>query len=316
MTATVKRSSRRRPTGTLAAPIRRHPFQWTPYILLFPAVALVILFAGYPLVRSIYFAFNNIQPLRRTMSWAGFTNFIGIFTDPSYTPFGPLLGRTGIWMIGIVGLQFLLGLGLALLINTRFPLRGVYRGLVMVPWATPSVLVALMWKWILDPNYGVLNRWLQGLGIIHQPIAFLSGNSSALPTVMMLDVWQGVPLFAVMILAALQSVSNDLKEAAAVDGCGRLSTFFNVVLPAIAPTLLITAVLRLIWTANYIDLLWILTGGGPGKSSTTLALQSYLTTYKATNFGHGAAYAVVQACCLAVFVVVYLRLTRNQGEQR
>jgi multiple sugar transport system permease protein len=283
-----------------------------PYILLGPAVVLVLVFAGYPLVRSIYFGFNKINPLRREISWTGLTNLKDILTDSS---FGPLMGRTGIWVFGIVALQFLFGLGMALLLNTHFPLRGVYRGLVMVPWATPSVLVALMWKWILDPNNGILNDWIRGLGLADRPVEFLSSSSLALPTVMLVDVWQGIPLFAVMILAALQSVSGDLKEAAAVDGCGAVRTFFHVILPAIVPTLLITTVLRLVWTANYVDLIYILTGGGPGESSTTLALESYLTAYKATDFGHGAAYAVVQACCLAVFIALYLRLTSRQGQR-
>jgi ABC-type sugar transport system permease subunit len=113
----------------------------------------------------------------------------------------------------------------------------------MIPWATPSVLVALMWKWILDPNNGVLNQWLLGTGIIDAPIEFLSQNSTALPTLIMIDVWQGIPLFAIMILAALQSVSGELKESAQIDGCGPVSVFRHVVLPAILPTILIALAL-------------------------------------------------------------------------
>lgn len=278
-------------------------------MLLAPAIVLVAVFAAYPLLRSVWFSFNTVRPLARTMDFSGFDNFVRVVTADN---FGPLMGRTAIWVFGIVALQLLFGLGVALLLNTRFPLRGVYRGLVMVPWATPSVLVALMWKWILEPNHGVLNGVLTSLGLIDQPIAFLSDSNLALPTLMMVDIWQGIPLFAVMILASLQAVSHDLREAAEIDGCGPFRIFRHVVLPTILPTLAITTVLRLIWTANYVDLIYILTTGGPGDASTTLALESYLTAYKAIDFGGGAAYAVIQAIILAVFVFLYLRLTNQQ----
>lgn len=286
---------------------------WEPYILLAPAILLILVFAGYPLLRSVWMAFTEVSPFAGTMTFVGLDNFRAIVADPEFPGY---LGRTAFWVFGAVGLQFLCGLILALLVNTTFPLRGVYRGLMMVPWATPSVLVALMWKWLLDPNNGIVNKTLRGLGIIDQPIEFLSNGATALPTLIVVDVWQGIPLFAVMILAALQGVSGDLKEAAATDGCGPVGVFRHVVLPAILPTILITSLLRIIWTANYIDLIFILTGGGPGISSTTLALQSYLTAYKSTDFGQGAAYSVLQAVLLVVFVVMYLMLTKRNEERR
>lgn len=286
---------------------------YEPYVLLSPAIILILLFAGYPLVRSIWMAFNKVSAFTGEMAFIGWDNFRAITSDPNFTDH---LGRTAFWVLGAVSLQLIFGLILALLINTRFPLRGVYRGLVMVPWATPSVLVALMWKWLLDPNNGIINKALFALGIADRPVEFLSDSERALPTLVMIDVWQGVPLFTVMILAALQSVSGDLKEAAATDGCGPVRVFRYVVLPAIIPTILITALLRIIWTANYIDLIFILTGGGPGLSSTTLALQSYLTAYKATDFGQGAAYSVFQAAILVIFVIIYLRLTAKNEAQR
>lgn len=282
-----------------------------PILLLAPAVVLVGVFAAYPLIKSVWFSLNEVSPFSGETSFVGLQNFVDIFSREDFLP---TLGRTAFWVFGAVTLQFVFGLILALLINTKFPFRGIYRGLIMVPWATPSVLIALMWKWILDPNSGILNKTLLVTGLIDSPIEFLSTDALALPTLIMIDVWQGIPLFAVMILAALQSVSGELEEAAAIDGCGKTGVFRHITIPAILPTILITFVLRLIWTSNYIDLIYILTGGGPGDSSTTLALQSYLTTYKATEYGTGAAYAVFQALILAVFVVLYVRLSRKRGD--
>ncbi len=279
-----------------------------PLLLLAPAIVLVAVFAGYPLVRSIWFSLNDVSVFTGMTQFVGFENFARVIGTAEFLP---TLGRTAIWTFGAVSLQLVGGLSLALMLNNRFPMRGVYRGLIMIPWATPSVLVALMWKWVLDPNNGVLNQWLLGAGVIDRPIEFLSQNSTALPTLVMIDVWQGIPLFAIMILAALQSVSGELKESAQIDGCGPVSVFRHVVLPAILPTILITTLLRLIWTSNYVDLIFILTGGGPGTSSTTLALESYLTTYKASDFGSGAAYAVIQALFLVIFIALYVRLSRK-----
>jgi multiple sugar transport system permease protein len=283
-----------------------------PYLLLAPAVALVTLFAAVPLLRSLWFSLNEISPFTGQADFVGLRNFARILGDEGI---GGYLGITVAWVLGAVALQLALGLVMALLLNTRFPLRGVYRGLAMVPWATPSVLVALMWKWILDPNDGVANQALLSAGLVDRPVEFLSSSATALPTLVLIDVWQGVPLFAVMILAALQSVPQELRDSAAVDGCNRWQAFRSVVVPVILPTVLITVVLRLIWTANYVDLIYILTGGGPGEASTTVALQSYLTAYRATNFGQGAAYAVLQALVLSVLVIVYVRLT-NRKETR
>ncbi|MBU5422057.1 sugar ABC transporter permease [Cellulomonas hominis] len=257
-------------------------------------------------MRSVWFSFNDVSPFSGIQGFVGLDNFVEVVSDPG---FGMLVRNTLAWTVGAVLLQLLLGLAGAHLLNARFPLRGVYRGLAMIPWATPSVLVALMWIWILDPNHGVLNAALQGLGILDRPFAFLSDSATALPTLIAVDVWQGVPLFAVMILAALQGVSPELREAASMDGCGPVGVFRHVVLPAILPTILITTLLRLIWTANYVDLVLIMTGGGPGTSSTTLSLESYVTAYKSMNFGGGAAYAVLQAAALSVLVVLYIRLT-------
>ena len=163
-------------------------------------------------------------------------------------------------MTGGVGLQLVFGVVGALLLNQRFRLRGVVRGLAMIPWATPSVLVALIWMWLLDPNHGLVNAVLMRTGLIHSPVAWFGNPHSALPTLIVVDAWQGIPFFAVMVLAALQAVPEELKESARTDGCGFLRVFWFITVPSILPTVLITLVLRLIWTANYIDLAYVLTG--------------------------------------------------------
>jgi multiple sugar transport system permease protein len=296
------------PPGGSRRPARLVRFA-EPILYLLPTLALLGVFVAYPLIRAVWFSFNQTSILTGVIGFVGGRNYSAILFG---NHFGAYAAHSAIWTFGAVGLQLVLGTIGALLLNQRIPLRGMVRGLAMIPWATPSVLVALIWLWLLDPNHGIINAALTHLRLIGHPIAWLSGPHTALPTLILVDTWQGVPFFAVMILAALQSVPNELRESARTDGCGPLGVFRHVVVPQILPTVLTTVILRIIWTANYVDLAYILTGGGPGNASTTLPLQSYLTAYKGGDFGQGSAYAVVQAVCLTVFVVIYVRLTRRR----
>lgn len=283
--------------------------RWLPAFYLAPSLALFAVFIAYPFLRAIWFSFNETSFLGGIIGFIGTQNYAAIFTDAQ---FGTYVGNSLVWVAGAVSLQLLFGVGGALLLNQTFRLRGVVRGLAMIPWATPSVLVSLIWMWMLEPNHGVINRALLGLGVIDAPIAWLGQSSTAMGSLIAVDAWQGIPFFAVMVLAALQGVPAELKEAARTDGCGTLAVFRHVVIPYILPTIVITTVLRVIWTANYVDLAYVLTGGGPARATTTLPLQSYLTAYKGGDFGQGAAYAMVQAAVLAVMVVFYVRLTSEK----
>ncbi|MEQ6898176.1 sugar ABC transporter permease [Microbacterium sp. KR10-403] len=289
--------------------------RFDPTILIFvsPTLILLFVFVAYPFLRAIWLSLTKTTLLGGTVGFVGLDNFIELFQDPQ---FGTFVANSVFWTVGGVGLQLVFGVIGALLLNQRFKLRGVVRGLAMIPWATPSVLVALIWLWLLDPNRGLINTVLERMGLMADPVAWLSDPHTALPTLIAIDAWQGIPFFAVMVLAALQAVPEELKESARTDGCGVLGVFRHVVVPSILPTVLITLVLRLIWTANYIDLAYVLTGGGPGIASTTIPLQSYLTAYKQGQMGNGAAYAVIQAVILAILVVIYLRLTQTKGAKR
>jgi multiple sugar transport system permease protein len=278
--------------------------------MLAPALAIVAGFILNPAINAIYVSLTDTNLLNLSaQKFVGLDNFISLFGRDD---FRESLRNSAVWTFVNVAFHLVMGMIGALVLNARFRGRGVIRGVVLLPWATPSVLVALMWLWILDPTLGLLNHLLQAIGVEQgKPIAWLSDQHLALPTLMGIDIWQGIPFFAVMILAALQGVPNELLESAKIDGASAWQTYWRVILPLIMPTVLITVILRLIWTANYFDLILVLTNGGPANATLTLPLNSYITSYKGGDFGGGAALGVVQAILLAVLVAFYMRRVRK-----
>lgn len=280
-----------------------------PLFLLSPALALLLGIVAYPIARAIWLSFHRLEILRPDLTqYVALDNYRGLLQDPVIRI---ALQNSVVWVVGVVVFQCLGGLVGALILNRRFPGRAMVRGLALIPWATPSVLVALMWTWMLDGNYGLVNDLLVKAGILSRFQPWLAQPWSALPAVMLADVWQGIPFFAVMLLAALQAIPEDLFEAARIDGASPWRVFRHITLPLLLPTILITTMLRMIWTANYMDLIMIMTGGGPGYSSLTIPLHAYYMAYKRLDFGYGNTIAIVQVAILAGAIVAYLRQLRS-----
>lgn len=280
-----------------------------PLLLLSPALVLLLGIVAYPIGRAIWLSFHRLEILQPDLTrYIALGNYRALLQDPILRI---ALQNSGVWVVGVVVFQFLGGLVGALILNRRFPGRAMVRGLALIPWATPSVLVALMWTWMLDGNYGLINDLLVKAGILPRFQPWLAQPWSALPAVMLADVWQGIPFFAVMLLAALQAIPEDLFEAARIDGASPWRVFRHITAPLLLPTILITTMLRMIWTANYMDLIMVMTGGGPGYSSLTVPLHAYYTAYKRLDFGYGATIAIVQVAILAAAIVAYLRQLRS-----
>jgi multiple sugar transport system permease protein len=286
------------------APRLSLPAHW---IMLAPALLILCGFMIYPAINAVYLSLTSTNLLiLKDQTFIGLDNFATMIADPV---FYTALVNSLWWTVGAVSFQLLFGMIGALALNQRVRLRGLIRGLVLLPWATPSVLIALMWMWIFDPNLGIANRILEFIGIGAMP--WLADTGTALPTLIFIDIWFGIPFFAVMILAALQSVPLELIEAARIDGANAWQSFWRVVLPLILPAVMITTTLRLIWTANFFDLILILTNGGPASVSLTIPLYAYQIAYRGMDFGLGAALSVAQAGILAILVALYMRQIRK-----
>jgi ABC-type sugar transport systems, permease components len=283
--------------------MRRKLNPW-PYILVAPALAVVLLVVFVPVVNAILMSFQSYD-LRRPagIKFVGLGNYAAVLADPL---FYQALWRTVVWVVGGVGFQFLFGFALALLLNRPFFGRGLARSISLIPWVTPGVLIGLMWRWILDGNYGVLNDLLLKLGLIQDKIPFLAREGTAFPLVILTIVWQGIPFFALMILAGLQGIPEELYAAADVDGANGVQKLFRITVPSLRNTIFVTTLLRVIWVSNSVDVIYNLTEGGPAYSTQTLSVYVF-NKGNALNLSYASTLAIMLALLLAGVAALYLR---------
>ena len=282
-----------------------------PYLLLAPALIIMVAVVIVPIVEAVSMSFqsyNLAKPKKIGFIW--FQNYAKLFQD---SLFWASLLRTLIWVACAVGFQFLFGFILAQLLNKRFRGRGVIRAVSMVPWVTPGVLIALMWRWLFDGNYGVVNDLLKRLGILHDNIAWLSRVDTALPAAIVTIIWQGIPFFALMILAGLQGIPGELYEAADIDGASGRQKLFYVTIPSLKNTIAVTTMLRIIWVANSVDVIWNMTEGGPAYASQTLSVYVYKQA-STLNMGYASAMAIMLMLLLLLVAIPYLRITFRSQE--
>jgi multiple sugar transport system permease protein len=276
----------------------------TPWLLLAPALALTTVLVLIPAMQTAWMSLHDVILFRpRSRPFVGLDNYTKSLADPV---FWSSLWNSLIWVVTAVALQFLLGLGAALLLNRRFAWRGVARALVVVPWALPSVIIGLIWTWMLDFNLGLVNAIGTRIGLLSQPVPWLSHPGTAMAAVILAVVWQGFPFFAVTLLAGLQAIPAELYEAAALDGASPFASFRNVTLPGLAGVITTSLLLRMIWVANSLDLILVMTGGGPGTATQTLPLHAFLTAWSGGDYGQGSALAVLLTLLLLGVVVAYL----------
>jgi len=281
-----------------------------PYLLVAPALLIVVAVVFIPVLNAILMSFQSYD-LRRPsdIAFIGFNNYIAVFKD---TLFWQSVLRTVIWVVFGVGFQFVFGFCLALLLNKNFKGRGLVRSVSLIPWVTPGVLIGLMWRWIYDGSYGVLNDLLMKMHIIEDPIPFLARQGTSFPAVIVTIIWQGIPFFAIMLLAGLQGVPHELYEAADIDGANVFSKFFHITVPCLRNTIYVTTLLRIIWVANSVDVIYNMTGGGPAYATQTLSVYVF-NKANALNLGYSSTMSIMLTLILLMVAIPYLKtMFRNQ----
>nr|WP_062340722.1 sugar ABC transporter permease [Herbidospora sakaeratensis] len=280
----------------------------TPYVLIAPAVVAMLGFLVYPMGSVIYY---SLQHYDVTQPWdngfAGLENFrVLLFEDPL---FWQSLGFSVKWVVVEVVLQLLFGLALALIVNETFIGRAVSRALVFSPWAVSGVLTTGIWILLYNPSTGIF-RYLADLGIGSYDTAPLADPSTVFTAAVVAELWRGVPFFAILLLADLQTVSGDLYEAASVDGASRIRRFVHITLPHLKDAIILSTLLRAVWEFNNVDLLYTLTGGGPAHQTTTLPLYVAAKAVQSHDFGYGSALTTAAFVVLTFFSIAYLRLSK------
>ncbi|MEU6037565.1 sugar ABC transporter permease [Actinomadura sp. NPDC047616] len=293
---------------------RRRPARGprTPYLLIAPSVLLMLGFLVYPVAGVFYYSlrrYNITKPWDN--GFAGLGNFRDMLGDDL---FWQSLGFSAKWVAATVGFQLLLGLALALLVNETFVGRALSRALVFSPWAISGVLTTSIWILLYSPTTG-FTPYLADLGLVEHGSSPLSDTGSVFAAAVLTELWRGVPFFAILLLADLQSIPRDLYEAASVDGATRPRRFWHITLPHLKDAIILATLLRAVWEFNNVDLLYTLTGGGPAHQTTTLPLYVAQKATVAHEFGYGSALTTAAFLILLFFSILYLRLSKFGGER-
>ncbi|MDQ4138479.1 MAG: sugar ABC transporter permease [Actinomycetota bacterium] len=274
------------------------------WVLVLPALLPVVLFSVYPLAQGILLGFTDSRAGRNAVTtFNGIENYIELL---GYELFWNSFRIGLIWAFGVTILQFLASLGLALLLNLDLKLRWLARTLALVPWAMPPVIVAIMWRLVLNPTFGPVNETLRAVGLPGD-INWLGSFETALPAVIVVGIWSGMPQTTVTLLAGLQNVPAELHEAAAIDGAGTWRRFWHVTLPSLRPIIFAITTLDLIWNFNSFALVFVLTAGGPGGQTMLPMLFAYNEAFRYGNFGLASAMGNVMVIVIAFFLFFYLR---------
>ena len=279
-------------------------------LLVAPAMTLLIVVILYPLVNSMY-----IGLLDKSLIYGG-DEFVGLDNVRAVlrADFLPILINTLVFTVGATLLPFVIGFGVALILNGPIRGRGLWRGAFLMPWLVPSVIVSFLWLWIFNANYGVLNGILRNLGLIESNLNWLSNGVSAMTAVIIAKSWQTFPWIAVMILAALQTIPRELYEAASISGANRWQLFRYVTMPHLRGVSSIVILLSLIWNFQHFETIYVMTQGGPAKATTTFSVAVYQTAFQSFDLGKAGALGILWMALLSLVVVLYLRFGMGDEE--
>ena len=306
-------------TETVASHRFWHTHRWqnrtAQVLFLAPAVIYMVAFFGYPVVKNFVMAFQEYTTstfYTGEAPWVGFKNYSEVVSSPV---FGKAMLNTLLFTAGSIVGQFVIGLALAMFFRRRFPLNGVLRSLILLPWLIPLIVSGAVWRWILDKDNGALNRFLAATGVATDHPGWLTSTSLALVAVIMVNIWIGIPFNLTILYGGLQDIPEDLYEAASLDGASGWQRFRFVTWPLLRPVVSVVLVLGVVYTIKVLDIILGLTGGGPANASQTIATQSYHLSFVEFDFGQGAALGNILIAISLVFAIFYLRANRRAVDE-
>ncbi len=275
----------------------------------------MLLFFGYPVVKNVVMSFQDYTTttfFTGAAPWVGLRNYHAVVTS---NLFGKALLNTALFTVGSIIGQFVIGLALAEFFRRRFPLSGLLRSLLLLPWLIPLIATSAVWRWMLDADNGVLNQALRGLHLVQHNPGWLTSTSLALIAVIGVNIWVGIPFNTTILYSGLQEVPEQLYEAGALDGATGWRAFRHITWPLLRPVVTVVLVLGVVYTLKVLDIILGLTQGGPANSTETIATESYHLSFIEFNFGQGAAMGNVLIVISLLFAVIYLRANRRAVDE-
>ncbi|TVY07570.1 carbohydrate ABC transporter permease [Paenibacillus cremeus] len=274
------------------------------YASVLPVILVIFVVIGIPFINALYLSLTD-KTVGAEAHFIGLDNYREIFSDPVYWK---VLKNTFIYFMTDVFFKLVLGMIFALTLNQQFFGRSVIRVLFLVPWAISGLVAALTWKWMYNDSYGIFNQLLLNSGLIEAPVAWLSGPQIALVSVIIVNIWRGVPFFLFSILGGLQTIDKQMYEAATIDGAGPIRRFISVTLPSISSVIVITTMLSSIWTFNDFENIYLITGGGPLYNSAVISVYTYETAFLQNNMGKSLS---VAGSIIPILLVLMFFMTRK-----
>jgi multiple sugar transport system permease protein len=294
---------------------RRRGEDLTKVLFVAPAAVAMLALFGYPVLKNLLMSLQDYT-LRTFFTgqapWVGLRNYTTVVSDQI---FSQAMVNTALFTIGSIAFQFAAGLGLALFFRRRFPLSGLLRSLLLLPWLLPLIVSSATWRSILEQDSGILNRTLTWLGLIHDPVPWLNSPSVALIAVIGVNIWIGIPFNVTLLYSGLAEIPQELYEAGQLDGAIGWRGFRYITWPNLRAVASVLLVLGVVYTIKVLDIILGLTGGGPANATQTLATQSYQRSFVDFKFGEGAALSNILIAISLLFAVVYLRGTRRAVDE-
>lgn len=286
---------------------------YLPYYFIAPAAIIIIGIALYPILHTFFISLHqiNLKFPDLGMSFIWFENYIRLFQD------GRAMGalfNTVFFTASTVALELVFGMIIALLMDRALRFRGILRATVLIPWAMPTVVASMLWRWMYNDQSGIINAILVALGLTPEYIQFLAEPVFAWSAIIVTEVWKTTPFMALLLLAGLQVIPREVYEASEIDGASRVRTFFTITLPLIRPVLLVALLFRTLDAFRVFDVIFVMTGGGPGNTTESLSLYTYKTMFGALDFGYGSALSVLTFVCVVIISVLYIKFIGTKAQ--
>ncbi|MEO0250412.1 MAG: sugar ABC transporter permease [candidate division WOR-3 bacterium] len=280
------------------------------YLLVLPAVAIMALFTVYPLFNGLRYAFTDKSVLSETYQFVGFKNFVRLLSDRI---FWLSLYHSILLTVVVVALQFVFGLILASAMQQDLPGMSLFKSIIMASWVIPVAATVIMFKFMAQPDIGLINIILRSLGMGDLARYWLGDPKVALPFIMLLHLWRNVPFYGIAFLAAMQAIPQSYYEAAEIDGAGPWKRFLYITLPGIRNMIVVMVTIHVLWTFNNFDFVYLATGGGPVDATNVLPVYVYRQSWESYALGYGASIGTIMLIILMIYFVIYLRIHERGG---